>query len=180
MARRIIANLNATSSSPIPLYDPIEPLYPASSLLGLIPPSTRIPIDMKQLIARLVDGSRFQEFKGLYGTTLITGFARIWGIPVGILGNQGVLMAESAVKGAHFIELCTKRKIPLLFLQNITGKKELFFSPIYFCYSFFKKKQFYKHRLLYIVLNNFSVILGFMVGKSAESGMILIILRYST
>ncbi|MGB7629637.1 MAG: carboxyl transferase domain-containing protein, partial [Candidatus Deferrimicrobium sp.] len=90
-------------------------------LYGIVSPDPRKPFDVREVIARLVDGSRFHEFKELYGATLVTGFARIMGYPVGILGNNGVLFGESAQKGAHFIELCTQRKIPLLFLQNISG-----------------------------------------------------------
>ena len=97
-----------------PLYDPIE-------LYGVVPQTFREVYDVREVIARLVDGSRFREFKALYGTTLVTGFARIHGYPVGIIANNGILFSESALKGAHFVELCTARRIPLLFLQNITG-----------------------------------------------------------
>jgi 3-methylcrotonyl-CoA carboxylase beta subunit len=102
--------------SPIP-----EPLYPAQELYGIIPKDPRQPFDVREIIARLVDGSDFHEFKALYGTTLVTGFAHLHGYPVGILANNGILFSESALKGAHFIELCCQRGIPLLFLQNITG-----------------------------------------------------------
>jgi acetyl-CoA carboxylase carboxyltransferase component len=98
-----------------------EPFYDPDELLGIIPENIRTPFDIKEIIARITDGSRFQEFKENYGTTLVTGFARIHGYPVGILGNNGVIFKESSQKGAHFIELCNKRKIPLVFLQNITG-----------------------------------------------------------
>ena len=87
----------------------------------MIPTDTRKPFDVREVIARIVDGSEFDEFKARYGTTLVTGFARIYGMPVGIVANNGVLFSESALKGAHFIELCCQRKIPLVFLQNITG-----------------------------------------------------------
>jgi acetyl-CoA carboxylase carboxyltransferase component len=100
---------------------PQEPLYPAEELYGLLPRTFREAYDVRDVIARLVDGSKFREFKARYGTTLVTGFARVEGYPVGIVANNGVLFAESAQKGAHFVELCTARNIPLLFLQNITG-----------------------------------------------------------
>jgi len=90
-------------------------------LLGILPRDTRIPFDVREVIARLTDGSDFQEFKARYGRTLVCGFAQIWGMPVGIIANNGILFAESALKGAHFIELCNQRDIPLVFLQNITG-----------------------------------------------------------
>jgi 3-methylcrotonyl-CoA carboxylase beta subunit len=98
-----------------------EPLYPAEDLYGIIPKDPRQPFDVREIIARLVDGSDLHEFKALYGTTLVTGFASIHGMPVGILANNGILFSESALKGTHFIELCCQRGIPLLFLQNITG-----------------------------------------------------------
>ncbi|HXP03437.1 MAG TPA: carboxyl transferase domain-containing protein, partial [Stellaceae bacterium] len=98
-----------------------EPLYPAEELRGVIPADTRKPYDVREIIARFVDGSEFDEFKARFGTTLVTGFAHIHGYPVGILANNGILFSESALKGAHFIELCAQRRIPLVFLQNITG-----------------------------------------------------------
>ncbi len=98
-----------------------EPLYPAEDLYGIIPKDSRHPFDVREVIARLVDGSEFHEFKALYGTTLVCGFAHLHGHPVGILANNGILFSESALKGAHFIELAAQRGIPLLFLQNITG-----------------------------------------------------------
>jgi len=104
-----------------PLAPPEEPLYPAEEIYGILPRTFRETYDAREIIARLVDGSKFREFKARYGTTLVTGFARIHGYPVGILANNGVLFSESALKGAHFIELCQQRGIPLLFLQNITG-----------------------------------------------------------
>ena len=100
---------------------PREPLYPAEEIYGIIPTDTRRPYDVREVIARLVDGSELDEFKRLYGQTLVCGFARIWGYPVGILANNGILFSESALKAAHFIELCAQRGIPLVFLQNITG-----------------------------------------------------------
>jgi 3-methylcrotonyl-CoA carboxylase beta subunit len=98
-----------------------EPLYPTSELAGIVPTDTRQPYDVRQVIARIVDGSEFHEFKALYGTTLVCGFAELYGNPVGIVANNGILFSESSQKGAHFIELCAQRGIPLLFLQNITG-----------------------------------------------------------
>lgn len=130
IARTLVSNLGDShtgenniptsgSASLSPTYD--EPLYPIAELYGLVGTSLKRPYDARELIARLVDGSEFDEFKALFGTTLVTGFARIQGIPVGILANNGVLHSDSAQKGAHFIQLCNKRSIPLLFLQNITG-----------------------------------------------------------
>ena len=98
-----------------------EPLYAAEELYGIVPKDTRRPFDIREVIARIVDGSEFQEFKARYGKTLVTGFAHLHGYPVGIVANNGILFAESALKGAHFIELCNQRGIPLVFLQNITG-----------------------------------------------------------
>jgi 3-methylcrotonyl-CoA carboxylase beta subunit len=111
------------SSPEIKSLSPVfaEPLYPAEDLYGIIPADPKIPFDVREVIARLVDGSDFHEFKALYGTTLVTGFAHIHGHPVGILANNGILFSESALKGAHFVELCAQRGTPMLFLQNITG-----------------------------------------------------------
>jgi 3-methylcrotonyl-CoA carboxylase beta subunit len=103
------------------LREPAEPLYPAGELAGVIPADTRKPYDVREVIARIVDASELDEFKQDYGATLVTGFARIWGYPVGIVANNGILFSESALKGAHFIELCSQRGVPLLFLQNIAG-----------------------------------------------------------
>lgn len=116
---RCIANTLPEQEQPVLDYE--EPLYPQDDLYGIIPNDTRKPYDVREVIARLVDGSRFDEFKPRYGTTLVTGFARLYGMPVGIIANNGILFGESALKGAHFIELCVQRGIPLLFLQNITG-----------------------------------------------------------
>jgi 3-methylcrotonyl-CoA carboxylase beta subunit len=121
MARDIVASLNRVKQPDIALRDPVEPNYPADDLYGIVPSSLRKPFDIREIIARLVDGSEFNEFKQLYGTTLICGFAHLYGVPVGIVANNGILFSESALKGAHFIELCAKRRIPLIFLQNITG-----------------------------------------------------------
>ena len=121
IARRIVGNLNRGKSLPVEVVPPREPLYPAEEIYGIIPPDTRRPYEVREVIARLVDGSELDEFKRLYGPTLVCGFARIWGYPVGILANNGILFSESALKGAHFIELCAQRGIPLVFLQNITG-----------------------------------------------------------
>jgi 3-methylcrotonyl-CoA carboxylase beta subunit len=121
LARGILSHLNRPAPFPIERLAPEEPRYPAEEIAGILPIDLRKPFDSREIIARLVDGSRFDEFKALYGSTLICGFAHIWGYPVGILANNGILFSESAQKGAHFIELCSQRKIPLLFLQNITG-----------------------------------------------------------
>ncbi len=120
-ARRIVAGLNTVKSPEMHIIQPEEPAVDPATLGGVIPADTRQPFDVREVIARIVDGSEFDEFKKLYGETLVTGFARISGMPVGIIANNGVLFSESALKGAHFIELCCQRKIPLLFLQNITG-----------------------------------------------------------
>nr|WP_314528907.1 carboxyl transferase domain-containing protein [uncultured Brevundimonas sp.] len=121
IVRSIVANLNTTKVVDMDVREPRAPAFDAEELYGLIPDDVRAPYDVREVIARLVDGSEFDEFKALYGTTLVCGFARIWGYPVAILANNGVLFSESAQKGAHFIELACKRKIPLVFLQNISG-----------------------------------------------------------
>ncbi len=121
IARRIVANLNRRKTVALELAEPAEPLYPPEELGGVIPSDVRKPYDVREVVARVVDGSELDEFKANYGTTLVTGFARIWGYPVGIVANNGILFSESALKGAHFIELCAQRRVPLLFLQNITG-----------------------------------------------------------
>ena len=121
LCRAAIRNLNRTAPAVHGLRTPEEPLYDPSEIGGVIPSSSREPYDVKEILARLVDGSRFHEFKALYGPTLVCGFTHIMGYPVGILANNGVLFSECALKGAHFVELCSKRKIPILFLQNITG-----------------------------------------------------------
>jgi 3-methylcrotonyl-CoA carboxylase beta subunit len=115
------ARHKAQEDPPAPCAPSPAPLYPAEDLYGIIPKDPRHPFDIREIIARIVDGSDFHEFKALYGATLVTGFASIHGQPVGILANNGILFSESALKGTHFIELCTQRGIPLLFLQNITG-----------------------------------------------------------
>jgi acetyl-CoA carboxylase carboxyltransferase component len=122
LVREIVRNLNQPEKDP-PwiLTPPEEPAADPAELYGLIPTDFRQQVDPRELIARLVDGSRFHEFKALYGETLVCGFARIEGYPVGVLANNGVLFGESAAKGAHFVELACKRKVPLVFLQNITG-----------------------------------------------------------
>ncbi|MBI5930900.1 MAG: methylcrotonoyl-CoA carboxylase [Chloroflexi bacterium] len=119
--REIVATLNIRKKIDLDITPPEEPLYDGAELYGIIPQSFRETYDVREIIARIVDGSKFREFKANYGTTLVTGFARIEGYPVGIIANNGVLFGESALKGAHFIELCCQRNIPLLFLQNITG-----------------------------------------------------------
>ncbi|KVF03637.1 carboxyl transferase domain-containing protein [Burkholderia vietnamiensis] len=121
IARNIVSHLAPKSAAPVALREPKPPRYDARSLYGAIPADTRKPFDVREVIARIVDDSEFDEFKARFGTTLVTGFAHIWGHPVGIVANNGILFSESAVKGAHFIELCCQRKIPLVFLQNITG-----------------------------------------------------------
>ena len=121
IARAIFENLGPRAAAPIDQDAPEDPHYDPAELYGIIPADTRKPYDVREVIARLVDGSRMHEFKARYGTTLVTGFARIYGYPVGIIANNGVLFSESALKATHFIELCCARRIPLLFLQNITG-----------------------------------------------------------
>ncbi|ENO75084.1 MULTISPECIES: carboxyl transferase domain-containing protein [unclassified Thauera] len=121
IARRIVSNLNRTKPIGLALGQGEEPLYDPEEIYGIIPTDTRKPFDVREIIARVVDGSRFDEFKARYGTTLVCGFAQLHGYPVGIVANNGILFGESAQKGAHFIELCGQRGIPLLFLQNITG-----------------------------------------------------------
>jgi 3-methylcrotonyl-CoA carboxylase beta subunit len=121
LARRIVGNLNRKKTVGLEVRPPVEPVYPAEQLYGIVPQDTRQPYEVREIIARIVDGSEFDEFKRLYGPTLVCGFARIWGYPVGILANNGILFSESALKAAHFIELCAQRGVPLVFLQNITG-----------------------------------------------------------
>jgi 3-methylcrotonyl-CoA carboxylase beta subunit len=121
LCRSIVGNLNTKRTIDIALAKPAEPKYDINELDGIVPADLRKQYDVREVIARLVDASEFDEFKALYGATLITGFAHIHGIPVGILGNNGILFSESALKAAHFIELCCQRRVPLLFLQNIVG-----------------------------------------------------------
>jgi 3-methylcrotonyl-CoA carboxylase beta subunit len=121
IARTAVENLNQKKPLAPALRAPAAPKYVADELYGVIPTDTRKPFDVREIIARIVDGSEFHEFKPRFGTTLVTGFAHIEGMPVGIIANNGILFSESALKGAHFIELCCQRKIPLVFLQNITG-----------------------------------------------------------
>ncbi|MBL8664641.1 MAG: carboxyl transferase domain-containing protein [Alphaproteobacteria bacterium] len=121
MARRIVARLNKQKSVWCEVKEPRPPAYDPEELYGVVPPDWKKPYDVREVIARIVDGSELDEFKPLYGTTLVCGFAHIWGYPVGIVANNGILFSESSVKGAHFIEICDQRKIPLLYLQNITG-----------------------------------------------------------
>ncbi len=119
LARRIVANLNTPRIGGAESFDP--PAYDPEELYGIVPTDLRRPYDVREVIARLVDGSRFDEFKRQFGTTLVTGFAELHGQTVGIIANNGILFSESALKAAHFIELCAQRGIPLLFLQNIAG-----------------------------------------------------------
>lgn len=119
--RRIIANLNYQKKTSVVMKEIKPPLHAADELYGIIPVDPRYPFDVREIITRIVDDSQFDEFKALYGKTMVCGFAHIWGIPLGIIANNGILFSESALKAAHFIEICTQRGIPLLFLQNITG-----------------------------------------------------------
>jgi acetyl-CoA carboxylase carboxyltransferase component len=121
IVRSIVANLNAARPAAAGRIPPEEPLYPPEEIYGVIPRDTRKPYDVREVIARLADGSRFHEFKARYATTLVTGFARLSGFLVGIIANNGILFSESALKGTHFVEMCARRGVPLLFLQNITG-----------------------------------------------------------
>ena len=121
LARRAIANLNRVKPQQLDMQSPEEPAHDPEEILGVVPAGLRTPYDIREVIARTVDGSRFDEFKARYGATLVCGFAHVMGMPVGIIANNGVLFSESALKGAHFVELCSQRKIPLVFLQNITG-----------------------------------------------------------
>jgi 3-methylcrotonyl-CoA carboxylase beta subunit len=121
LARNIVGTLNRAKNPSVAVREPTEPLYDAQEIYGIVPADPREAYDVREIIARIVDGSIFDEFKALYGTTLVCGFAHVFGYPMGILANNGILFSESALKGAHFIELCSQRKIPLVFLQNITG-----------------------------------------------------------
>jgi acetyl-CoA carboxylase carboxyltransferase component len=120
-ARAIVATLTSRKQAPWEVEEPEEPLYPPEELGGVVPANLRRAYEVREVIARIVDGSRFSEWKALYGTTLVTGFARLMGYPVGILANNGVLFSESALKATHFISMCCQRRVPLVFLQNITG-----------------------------------------------------------
>lgn len=121
LLRQSVANLNRVKHANIEIRKPMEPRYPATDLYGIVPADRRQPFDVREIIARLVDDSAFDEFKALFGDTIVCGFARLHGYPIGIVANNGILFSESAVKAAHFVQLCAQRKIPLLFLQNITG-----------------------------------------------------------
>ena len=121
IARDIVARLNRTGRASIEQKPVQEPDFPAEEIYGIVPCDMRYQYDVRELIMRIVDGSRFDDFKALYGTTLVCGFARLWGYPVGIVANNGILFSESAQKGAHFIQLCNRRGIPLIFLQNTMG-----------------------------------------------------------
>jgi 3-methylcrotonyl-CoA carboxylase beta subunit len=121
IARRIVGSFNRVKRHKLEARPPADPVYDPREIYGVVPQDTRRPYDVREVIARVVDGSELDEFKALYGTTLVTGFAHIWGYPVGIIANNGILFSESALKAAHFIELCCQRGIPLVFLQNITG-----------------------------------------------------------
>lgn len=121
ITRSIVKHLNKQRAVQLKMRTVEEPIYSADEIYGVLPADSRIPFDIREIIARIVDGSEFHEFKALFGKTLVTGFAHIWGMPVGIIANNGVLFSESAQKAAHFIELCEQREVPLIFLQNITG-----------------------------------------------------------
>ena len=121
LARESIAHLNRIKPHELEMCAPVEPLYPAEELYGIMPSDSRFPLKVREVIARLVDGSEFHEFKARYGKTLVCGFAHLDGYPIGLVANNGILFSESALKGTHFIQLCNKRNIPLIFLQNITG-----------------------------------------------------------
>ena len=121
IARRIVAQPEPAEARRFEIAPPRAPKYPGEEIYGVISADHKKPYDVREVIARIVDGSEFDEFKARYGTTLVTGFARLYGYPVGIVANNGVLFSESALKGTHFIELCAQRRIPLVFLQNITG-----------------------------------------------------------
>ena len=121
LVRRAVSRLNRVKPPGMDLRESVEPLYPVEDIYGVIPADSKQPYDVREVIARVVDGSEFDEFKALFGETLVCGFARIHGYPVGIVANNGILFGDSAVKGAHFVSLCAQRKIPLVFLQNITG-----------------------------------------------------------
>ena len=121
LARQAIANLNYKKPDAIELQPVEAPLYDPDEITGVVPADLKTPYDIREVIARVVDGSRFDEFKAKYGATLVCGFAHVYGVPVGIIANNGVLFSESAIKGAHFVQLCSQRKVPLVFLQNITG-----------------------------------------------------------
>ncbi len=121
LIRRAVSRLNRRKQVDLDVRPALEPVYPAEDIYRIIPADTRQPFDIREVIARIVDASEFDEFKALYGTSLVCGFARLQGYPVGIIANNGILFSESAVKGAHFVELCAQRRIPLVFLQNITG-----------------------------------------------------------
>ncbi len=127
IAREIVSHLNRPKTLPLEVRVVVEPRYPIEEIYGIVPEDTRQPFDVREIIARIVDGSEFHEFKQLYGNTLVCGFAHIHGYPVGIVANNGILFSESALKGAHFIELCNQRGVPLVFIKNITvflvGKK---------------------------------------------------------
>ena len=121
LARHLVGNLNRPKPAPLETRSPEPPKFDPAEIYGIIPENTRRPYDVREIIARIVDASAFDEFKPLYGPTIVTGFAHLWGYPIGIVANNGILFSESAQKAAHFIELCAQRGIPLVFLQNITG-----------------------------------------------------------
>ncbi|MGB2979948.1 MAG: carboxyl transferase domain-containing protein, partial [Candidatus Zixiibacteriota bacterium] len=121
IVRSIVRHLNPPAKYPLDISEPVDPLYDPEEIYGVLPRNPKERFDVREIIARLVDGSEFHELKALYGTTLVCGFARIMGYPVGVIANNGILFSESAVKGTHFIQLCNQQRIPLVFLQNIVG-----------------------------------------------------------
>ena len=121
IVRNVVENFGNSTSPRVEVFDPELPMYDPEEIYGIVPADSRRQYDVREIIARIVDGSRMHEFKENYGETLVCGFARVWGYPVGVVANNGILFSESALKGTHFIELCAHRGIPLLFLQNITG-----------------------------------------------------------
>jgi 3-methylcrotonyl-CoA carboxylase beta subunit len=121
IVRQIVGRLNTSKPASLVMAEPEPPAFDPQELYGIVPPDVRAPYDVHEVLARVLDGSRFEEFKPLYGSTLVTGFGHVWGFPVAVLANNGVLFSESALKAAHFIELACQRSIPLVFLQNISG-----------------------------------------------------------
>lgn len=126
LTRQIVKDLNRQRPMDVSIDKEVDvPVHPVDEIYGIVGTNLKRPYDVREVIARIVDGSKFREFKAQYGETLVTGFARICGYPVGIVANNGVLFSQGALKGAHFVQLCAQRKIPLIFLQNITGTRHL-------------------------------------------------------
>lgn len=154
LARRVVKNLNRREHRDVKINEEnvSMPLYAADEIYGIVGTNLKRPFDVREVIARIVDGSKFDEFKELYGETLVTGFARVHGFSVGIVANNGVLFSESALKGAHFVQLCAQRKIPLIFLQNITGAR--LFLYLFFFYFLLNKVSSSHLRLYNYILNS--------------------------